>query len=204
MRCCMSTGPWTRACPERSRRVRSSLQSARGKKGELFRAGYLLLTAAERLTPEGHARLMGLLNGYPELREAWALKEAFRAWYGSSTRAEAEARLGMWEKQVKEQRPEAFRRWLPMLRQWRQEILNYFDYPFTNGHVERAHRTHAEEFWECYDGDLDLASVRPALLAWERIYNTVRPHQALGWKTPAEYISQCHLEITSARHLSHM
>jgi len=76
--------------------------------------------------------------------------------------------------------------------------------PKLNGQVERAHRTHTEEFWECYDGDLDLASVRPALLAWEKLYNTLRPHQALGWRTPAEYISQCHPEVASLTPLSHM
>ena len=76
--------------------------------------------------------------------------------------------------------------------------------PKLNGQVERAHRTHAEEFWECYDGDLDLASVRPALLAWEEVYNTIRPHQALAWRTPAEYLSQCHPEAASLAPLSHM
>ncbi len=35
--------------------------------------------------------------------------------------------------------------------------------PKLNGHVERAQRTHTEEFWERYDGDLDLSTVRPAL-----------------------------------------
>ena len=49
-----------------------------------------------------------------------------------------------------------------------------------------------EEFWECYDGDLDLPSVRKALHAWEGIYNHVRPHQGLAGKTPAEYLAQCH------------
>lgn len=73
-----------------------------------------------------------------------------------------------------------------------------------DGQVERAHRTHSEEFWECYDGDLDLASVRPALLVWEEVYNTVRPHQALGWRTPREYISQCHPETASLARLSQM
>jgi putative transposase len=61
--------------------------------------------------------------------------------------------------------------------------------PKLNGRVERANRTHAEEFWECYDGELDVASVRPALLGWERIYNTVRPHQALGYLTPAQFLA---------------
>ena len=50
--------------------------------------------------------------------------------------------------------------------------------------------THTEEFWECYDGDLDVASARTALLAWEHRYNTVRPHQALGCLTPLQFVEQ--------------
>jgi transposase len=116
--------------------VRTGLQPQKGKKGELFRARYLLLTAAERLTPERYARLMDLLRRYPALQRAWALKEAFREWYRAPSRAEAEARLGLWEASVKEQGPAAFRALLPMLRDWRGEILNYFDYRYTNGFVE--------------------------------------------------------------------
>lgn len=116
--------------------VRSSLQPQRGKKGELFRARYLLLTAVERLTLERRARLSALLGRYPLLQRAWALKEAFRDWYRSATRAEAESRLTLWESSVREQGPEPFQRLLSMLRIWRQEILNYFDYPYTNGFLE--------------------------------------------------------------------
>ena len=32
--------------------------------------------------------------------------------------------------------------------------------------------------------------LRPDLLNWEVIYNTVRPHQSLGYLTPQEYITQ--------------
>ncbi len=60
--------------------------------------------------------------------------------------------------------------------------------PKLNGHVERANRTHAEEFWECYDGALDMVSAGAALLAWEHRYNTVRPHQALGYLTPLQFL----------------
>ena len=116
--------------------VRTSLQPQRGKKGELFRARYLLLTRVERLTPERYARLMGLLRRYPALQQAWALKEAFRAWYQAPTRAEAERQLASWETSVREHGPAAFRALLPMLRDWRGEILNYFDYRYTNGFVE--------------------------------------------------------------------
>lgn len=116
--------------------VRTSLQPTRGKRGELFRSRYLLLTAVERLTPERHARLMDILERYPLLRQAWALKEAFRAWYSSSSRAEAERGLMAWEEEVRDKRLAPFKALFPMLRDWREEILNYFDYPYTNGYLE--------------------------------------------------------------------
>ncbi len=36
----------------------------------------------------------------------------------------------------------------------------------------------------------DADELREALLAWQRRYNAQRPHQALGWKTPAEYLAE--------------
>ena len=60
--------------------------------------------------------------------------------------------------------------------------------PKLNGRVERAHRTHLEEFYEVTDAEPTLADLRPKLRAWETIYNTVRPHQALGYKTPLEFL----------------
>lgn len=60
--------------------------------------------------------------------------------------------------------------------------------PKLNGRVERSHRTHEEEFYQCYDGDLTLAELRPALRAHEDVYNTIRPHQALGYATPLAWL----------------
>lgn len=62
--------------------------------------------------------------------------------------------------------------------------------PKLNGGVERAHRTHTEEFYEVTDSTFDLAELREKLLEWERIYNTVRPHQALGYLTPKKFLEQ--------------
>jgi putative transposase len=61
--------------------------------------------------------------------------------------------------------------------------------PKLNGHVERANRTHRQEFWELYDGDLELPPLQAALRAWEETYNHARPHQALGYRTPAEHLA---------------
>lgn len=62
--------------------------------------------------------------------------------------------------------------------------------PKLNGGVERAHRTHTEEFYEVTDSSFDLAELREELLKWEKIYNTIRPHQALGYLTPAQFLKQ--------------
>ena len=62
--------------------------------------------------------------------------------------------------------------------------------PKLNGRVERAHRTHREEFYEVADLGWTVAEIRPHLLVWEHIYNTVRPHQALGYKTPWQVVCE--------------
>lgn len=61
--------------------------------------------------------------------------------------------------------------------------------PKLNGCVERAQRTHTEEFYEIHDFPLDMASLNRELEAWERIYNSVRPHQALGYLTPSQFLA---------------
>jgi transposase InsO family protein len=62
--------------------------------------------------------------------------------------------------------------------------------PKLNGGVERAHRTHTEEFYEVTDCTFDLAELREKLLEWEHIYNTIRPHQALGYLAPQKFLEQ--------------
>lgn len=57
--------------------------------------------------------------------------------------------------------------------------------PKLNGCVERTNRTYRSEFYECYDGALDLPSLQSSLRDFERTYNHVRPHQALGYRTLA-------------------
>ena len=74
--------------------------------------------------------------------------------------------------------------------------------PKLNGCVERAHKTHTEEFYEVYDGELELTMVNKALREWEQVYNHFRPHQALDGRTPAEYIQHCHPDLAPS--LSHM
>ncbi len=62
--------------------------------------------------------------------------------------------------------------------------------PKLNGAVERAHRTHTEEFYEVTESSFELSELREELLAWEQVYNTVRPHQSLGQVTPLKFLEQ--------------
>jgi putative transposase len=62
--------------------------------------------------------------------------------------------------------------------------------PKLNGAVERANRTHAEEFHDFSEASPTVADLGAELRAWERVYNTVRPHQALGYLTPKQFLDQ--------------
>ncbi len=62
--------------------------------------------------------------------------------------------------------------------------------PKLNGSVERAQRTHTEEFYEVTPCSFHLPALNRELRAWEQVYNTVRPHQALGYLTPEQFITQ--------------
>jgi transposase len=119
-------------------KVRTRLQSKeeRGRRWLLFHSRYLLLRKAESLNAEEQVKLSRLFNFYPELAMAWSLKESLREWYKSSSRAEAEAWLRSWEERVGKAGLKEFDIGLPMFRNWRNEILNYFDHRVTNGFME--------------------------------------------------------------------
>jgi putative transposase len=67
--------------------------------------------------------------------------------------------------------------------------------PKLNGGVERANRTHTEEFYEVTDSTFELADLRSKLLEWEYICNNIRPNQALNYLTPAQYLAQFSKEV---------
>jgi transposase InsO family protein len=62
--------------------------------------------------------------------------------------------------------------------------------PKLNGAVEPANRTHTEEFYQVTPCSLEMKKLNRELRRWEKIYNTVRPHQALGYLTPQQFLRQ--------------
>jgi putative transposase len=70
------------------------------------------------------------------------------------------------------------------------QLTHYFNrpnYPQGNGRIERSFRTDEEEFYQVEEFPADLGGLETALLLWNHIYETVRPHQALGYKTPDQF-----------------
>ena len=59
--------------------------------------------------------------------------------------------------------------------------------PELNGHIERANRTSREEFYEVQDLDITVEGLNRQLDQYAYDFNYIRPHQALGYKTPYEY-----------------
>ncbi len=62
--------------------------------------------------------------------------------------------------------------------------------PRLNGKVERAHRTHQEEFYDLVEVPDDLVVHNTLLREHEAVYNGLRPHQALGYLTPNEFVAR--------------
>jgi transposase InsO family protein len=76
--------------------------------------------------------------------------------------------------------------------------------PKLNGSVERAQRSHTEEFYEVEEIPWTVEGLTLELLRWEKTYNTVRPHQALGYLTPLQFLQQQGIIPKQNPSLSHM
>lgn len=73
------------------------------------------------------------------------------------------------------------------------KLTHYFNrpnYPQGNGRIERSFRTDDDEFYHVQELPADLGGVQAALLTWNHVYETVRPHQALGYLTPDQFYHQ--------------
>jgi transposase len=113
----------------------------------LHRKQYLFLKAKEDLTEEETQEREKIGARLPLLENAWQLKEALRTWYATATVADAAERLDAWIKQVQQEGPKALQEALSPFKNWRHEILAFFQYlPLlvSNGFVEgKNNRTKA-------------------------------------------------------------
>jgi transposase len=109
--------------------------------------GHLFLGNQEDLSAEDEQSRATLAAAFPEIGRAWLLKEALRTWYASTEASTAAADLDGWIAAVKRHGPKELRQALSAFRNWRREILAFFDFlptRLSNGFVEgKNNRTKA-------------------------------------------------------------
>jgi len=69
-------------------------------------------------------------------------------------------------------------------------VAHFFSHPHCpkhNAFVERQIQTEIDEFHSLVEPVSDTAELNDLLLAWDRFFNEVRPHQSLGYLTPMAY-----------------
>jgi transposase len=108
---------------------------------------HLFLRNQEDLSAEDEQSRASLAAAFPEIGRAWLLKEALRTWYASTEASTAAADLDSWIAAVKRHGPKELRKALSAFRNWRREILAFFDFlptRLSNGFVEgKNNRTKA-------------------------------------------------------------
>lgn len=108
---------------------------------------HLFLLAKEDLMEEQEKERSEISAQLPLLEAAWQLKEALRTWYATATVATAAEGLDIWIEQVQKSDFDHLRKALSAFRNWRQEILAFFQFlptRLSNGFVEgKNNRTKA-------------------------------------------------------------
>lgn len=96
-----------------------------------------------------------------------------------------------------------------------KEFLKYFDklckelnlphyfiearHPKQNTYVENSHGFDEREFYQQGNVDKDIEAMDGALAKWEHIWNYTRPHQALNYLTPDEYLNKIQITNLTAK-----
>ena len=103
---------------------------------EWKRSKVLLNKSAANLTDKQSFNLDMWLDNDPEVAQSYQLKEDFYALYNLS-KADAIPAMEGWVQRVKASDVAAdYKDLLSALKNWRQQIVNYFDHPITNGYTE--------------------------------------------------------------------
>lgn len=98
---------------------------------------WLLVKNRENLTEDQQQKLSGMLSASPELKSCYELKESFRKLFNENlTYPVAEKRLKEWIAEVETTPFKALKSFINTLRNWWEQILNYFEGRYNNGFAE--------------------------------------------------------------------
>ena len=122
------------ACETVRKALRADLTPA--ERRGLVNDRFLILKRKHRLNGKEHMMLSGWLENYPMLAMAYEIKEAGYRIYDAETRDDADAAFEEWRASIPQEMKGAFGDFERAWRNWRDEILAYFDCRATNAYTE--------------------------------------------------------------------
>jgi transposase len=126
-------------------------QAAEDTREALKGSRWLLVQARDTLSAQKEQQLLAVLAADPQLRSAYLLKEEFRLIFERiQDQQQARRFLEAWVCKVRFTNNRYLLDFVKTLRNWWQEILNYFDKRITNGFVEGLNRAIRTIIWRAY------------------------------------------------------
>lgn len=116
------------------KRVQKNMTDA--KRIYFKRSKKLLWTDYDKLSTEGKYHLERMLSESEDLDLSWQLKELFVSFRKSKNAKEGRIELNRWLEVAKEAKLPDYAEAITALTNWKEEILNSLDYPYTNGFTE--------------------------------------------------------------------
>jgi len=136
------------------KRLKKQLPEAEYKK--LRGAMWAMRKRRVELTQEEEEVLKQLFGHAPELRRAYELREELRGIFEQDlSKQEAEQEIALWEKRVEESGVKCYEKFIVTLKNWKEEITNYFVQRESSGFVEGVNNKIKVMKRRCY-GIFDL------------------------------------------------
>ncbi|WP_223869160.1 transposase [Candidatus Enterovibrio escicola] len=120
---------------ERARKAIRSQLTPQQRRG-LLKDRFVLLKRKHELSDAEDLRYSGWILNYPEMGEAYELKESFFVIWNSQTRDETQQAYYAWLRLVSPEMTRYFNPLIKAMGNWHNEVFAYFDHPITNAYTE--------------------------------------------------------------------
>lgn len=129
-----------RLANEAAKKVARGVRRRKSTGEKWSRDPFLLLRAANDLSKKSKEDLDRWLKEEPLVYQAYQLKQAFLSLWSVRDRKNAEAAYDKWLAQIPEELVDGFRALTTAMKNWRVEVFNYWDHPYTNASCESHNR----------------------------------------------------------------
>ncbi|MBW4048486.1 MAG: ISL3 family transposase [Proteobacteria bacterium] len=158
---------------EKVRKSRRESLTPKQRRG-LMHDRFVLLKRERDLNDKERLLLSGWTANYPELGEAYRLKEAFYAIYEAmGTADQALARYAAWHRSVTPEVRDAYSDLIRAFTNWQPQILAYFDHPVTNAYTESLNSL--IRVMNRLGRGYSFEALRAKILFTEGVHNKVKP-----------------------------